>query len=426
MSRWDQIGIGFILACIAFCAFGIARMESNTEDVLQWLPDQSNAREDFDFFQEQFGSDDFLVVTWEGCRLGDPRLSSFANALRDADPEGLIHSVTTGEDVVERLGVGNQKREGLNGVFFGLEDPNLTCAFVELSQFGSANRANSMDLIWKAIDEQEGLDREQVAMGGYPYIATYIDGQLKNSFRNFLLPSVVLATLVSLLCLRNLALALIVFVTGAGAAACSIAFIPICQTKFGGLMPIIPALVFVLTTSGSIHLVRYGLGIIGQPCRLLAIGWKPCSISTLTTAVGMLSLTRSGFPAIRNFGFFCAAGVGFALIFQLIMVPWLLDRFGKSGLEKLARREQRSHFWNDFIAVIRRRRVASAVLSLLLMVAGAIGLLRLRPEVEVEKLFRPEAEILTSLSNLELRFGPMDQTELLLVFEHVEASDFAR
>lgn len=429
MNRIDYLGVSFAAVCIVFCFFGFSRIQSNTEDVLQWLPDQSEARSDYDFFESKFGSDDFLIVTWEDCRLGDERLPRFTEFLRSQDSAGLIQKVTNGTEIFERLArdLNFSRRQilgRLRGVFFGTSDTDLTCALIELSDLGTADRTASMKLVWGAIDADPELGREKVVMGGYPYIATFIDGQLKNSFRYLLLPSIILSTLISLFCLRNGMLTLIVFVAAVGAAATSIAFIPICNTKYGGLMSIIPALVFVLATSGSIHLIRYGLEAIGDVTKLLSIGWRPCLVSAATTAVGMLSLMRSDFPAIRNFGLFCATGVGFAMLFQLILVPCLLARFGTKGLLALAARSENASFWTSLMMRVQRRRMAVAFVFSLVVLAGLVGLTRLRAEVEVEKLFRPDSEILVSIRNLENQLGPLDQTELLVVFDQPPAESF--
>lgn len=429
MNRIDYLGVSFAAICLIFCCFGFSRIQSNTEDVLQWLPDQSEARSDYDFFESKFGSDDFLIVTWEDCRLGDERLERFTDYLRSHDSTELIQKVTNGTEIFERLARDSdfsrrQILARLRGVFFGADDPEITCALIELSELGTADRTASMKLVWEAIDSDSTLNREQVVMGGYPYIATFIDGQLKNSFRYLLLPSIILSTLISLFCLRNGMLTLIVFIAAVGAAATSIAFIPICNTKYGGLMSIIPALVFVLATSGSIHLIRYGLEAIGDARKLLSIGWRPCLVSAATTAVGMLSLMRSDFPAIRNFGLFCATGVGFAMLFQLILVPCLLARFGTKGLHALAARSENASFWTSLMTWVQHRRVAVAIVFSIVVLGGLLGLTRLRAEVEVEKLFRPESEILVSIGNLENQLGPLDQTELLVVFNRPTADAF--
>lgn len=429
LNRFDRFGIIFSIASLVFCVFGLQQMQSNTEDVLQWLPDKSEARENYNLFRQHFGSDDFLIVSWKDCTLDDDRLDYFSRLIGESDHEGLIEDVISGASVASRLRSQMKLSDAeikrrLRGVFFGIDDPELTCVLIELSPHGTSHRTKSIRFVWDAINATPDLNRDDVTIGGYPYVATYVDQQLRNSFRYFLIPSVVLATLVALLCLRNVVLTLIVFVAAVGAAAVSTAFVPVCGAKMGGLMSIVPALVFVLATSGSIHLVRYGLNVIGEPGKLLAIGWKPCTISAVTTAIGMLSLTRSDFPAIRNFGFFSATGVGFALAFQLLVVPWLLSRFGQSGSRQLAARSDGLGFWQWLMMGVSKHRLAISLFSLLLFATAAIGLTQLRAEVEVEKLFATDSQILKSLRSLEDRLGPLDQTEVLLVFKNIDPEQF--
>ena len=97
-----------------------------------------------------------------------------------------------------------------------------------------------------------------------------LDNQLRDSFRNLLWPSILLASIVSFSCLRNFSLSMIVFFAAFGASACSIAIVPLFGIKFGGLMAIIPALVYILATSGSIHLIHYSLDAIGDSRKLLS------------------------------------------------------------------------------------------------------------------------------------------------------------
>jgi len=275
-----------------------------------------------------------------------------------------------------------------------------------------------------AIEDTPDLDLKQITFGGYPYVGINIDNQLKNSILYFLLPSTICASIISVLCLRNIFLSCIVFFAATCAAICSTAIVPLMGVKFGGLMSIIPALVYILTTSGSIHLIHYSLDAIGDPKKLIAIGWRPCCISALTTAIGMLALGRSSFPAIRSFGFFCATGAGFALIFQLVIVPWLLHRFGESGQRTLAARATDHRFWDQAGILLHRFRFTWAFAGIAIMVFAAIGMSRLTARVEVEKLFSPKSKIIASLTKLEQRMGPIDQAELLVEFEDAGAEDF--
>lgn len=428
MKSIDFFGIAFLILCLGFCSFGLSKLQTNTEDVLQWLPDQSEARTKYDYFESKFGSDDTLIVTWQGCTINDDRLVAFAQRIRQRDGGKLFQRITTGTETISRLAKQfklsrPQVQAMLRGIFFGLENPDHTCALLELSNTGGANRTETVKAAWEALDHLE-IDRSKVTIGGYPYIATFIDEQLKNSFRGFLFPSVFFSTVLALLCLRSLKLTLIVFITAAGATVTSVSFIPICNMKYGGLMSIIPALVFILAISGSIHLIRYSLNAIGDTRKLLAIGWRPCAVSAATTSIGMLSLMRSDFPAIRNFGLFCATGVGFAFLFQMTMVPWLLGRFGTSGLQKMATRNQSSRSWQQLATLVQRYRFPISLGFTLIAITGGISLTQLKAEVEVEKLFQPDSEILVSIANLETQMGPMEQTELLVVFENDGTPEF--
>ena len=428
-TLFDISGVLLLFVGFVFCAIGLSKFQSNTEDVLQWLPDDSPSRVVYNGFEKKFGSDDFLVVTWNDCTVDDPRLDDFCRRLVDQDADGLIQSVVNGADIIARLRIesGLQKKyilKRFKGIFFGIDDSAQTLALIELTKNGSAHRKKSLERIESVIQDTPNLNLEQVAFGGYPYVGINIDKQLRNSILYFLLPSVICATIISVLCLRNIFLSSIVFIAACGAAACSIAIVPMLGFKFGGLMSIIPALVYILTTSGSIHLVHYSLDAIGDPAKLIAIGWRPCCISALTTAIGMLSLGRSSFPAIRSFGLFCATGAGFALIFQLVIVPWLLYRFGESGQRTLANKATGHQLWERASLLVSRFRFFFAAAGIIVMVLSAIGLFRLKARVQVETLFERDSAIITSLTRLEERMGPIDQAEFLIEFEDVNAEDF--
>ena len=428
-TRFDISGVTLVLFSLVFCVLGLSRFQSNSEDVVQWLPDNSPSRAVYDAFEEKFGSDDFLIVTWDDCTVDDPRLTHFCERLVDQDSDQLIQSVVNGADIIAKLKkeIDLRKKHVLKrfkGVFFGVDDQSQTLALVELTKKGTADRRGSLRQIEAAIEHTPDLDLEDVAFGGYAFVGINLDNQLKNSFLYLLLPSTICATFISVLCLRNVFLSSIVFFASVGAALCSVAIVPLLGFKFGVLMSVIPTLVYILTTSGSIHLIHYSLDAIGDPKKLVAIGWRPCCISALTTAIGMLALASSSFPAIRSFGFFCATGAGIALIAQLVIVPWLLHRFGESGQRTLAKQSTSHRIWERASSDIARLRFPFAAAGIFLMVFAAFGLSQLKARVELEKLFHPKSEILSSLAKLERRMGPIDQAEFLIEFEDVTAENF--
>ena len=429
MTRLDILGFGLVVGSVLFCLFGFSKIQSNTEDVLQWLPDTSVARQEYDEFAKKFGTDDFLIVTWPGCTLDDPRLEQFCQQLKADDSGGLIRSVFNGTDIIKKLESSSQlyKKDIVNrfkGIYFGIKDPDQTLALIELSKKGAANRRESLQEIEQVIVSVPNLELDDAIFGGYPYVGVSLDNQLRNSFGYLLLPSVILATIVSLTCLRNFSLSMIVFFAAFGASACSIAIVPIFGFKFGGLMAIIPALVYILATSGGIHLTHYSLEAIGDSKKLLSIGWRPCVVSAITTAIGMLSLGRSGFPAIRSFGYFCASGAMLALLYQLVALPWLLQRFGGKGQRSLASRNDRSRIWAAIPGLILRFKPWIVFAGVVLLIVCSVGLFRLTARVQVEKLFNANSPIIASLNDLNTRIGPIEQSEFIITFDGVTAENF--
>ena len=428
-TQFDLAGGVLLLLSLMLCVFGLSKFQSNTEDVLQWLPDNSPTREEYNDFEQKFGSDDFLLATWDGCGINDPRLKQFCENLAPKDSSNLIQSVVNGSDVLTKLGneIDLPAKHIVNrfkGIFFGVDDAEQTLALIQLTKTGSANRRGAMGQIEAAIADTEGLELEEIIFGGYPYVGLSIDNSLRESFIYFFLPSIFLAAITSFYCLKNVLLSSIVFLAAIGAAACSIAIVPILGFKFGGLMSIIPALVYILTTSGSIHLIHYSLDAVGDPRKLLAVAWKPCSISAVTTAIGMLSLLRSSFPAIRSFGLFCAIGAVFALLFQLGVVPWLLLRLGRAGQKNLVERGDQHQLWDRISRLIQRHRIFLAFTGVVLMVGAAVGLTQLSASVQVEKLFDEKSEFIAKITSLEEHIGPVDQSELVIEFEDVTGDDF--
>jgi len=55
-------------------------------DVKEWLPDAFEETATYRWFQKHFPYEQFVLVSWEGCTLGDPRLELFARKLEHFDP----------------------------------------------------------------------------------------------------------------------------------------------------------------------------------------------------------------------------------------------------------------------------------------------------------------------------------------------------
>lgn len=87
-------------------AGSVRAVNSNTNDVQDWLPASYQETVDLQWYVSKFssGSDQVVIVSWSGCRLDDPRLPMLAAKLRsDTTEPKLFNSVVTGPELIEQL-----------------------------------------------------------------------------------------------------------------------------------------------------------------------------------------------------------------------------------------------------------------------------------------------------------------------------------
>ncbi|MGN6134614.1 MAG: Lhr family ATP-dependent helicase, partial [Aureliella sp.] len=163
---WSPYILVFTLALVPgifYCA-GKA-VQSNVNKVEDWLPKTFEETKQLAWFRKHFASDQFIVISWEGCRIGeldgpdaaatdDPRIERLANLLVagqaqnpdapelapvkpvdeqwKADAARYFKSVTTGRRVLERLTTAP----------LGLEPDDISAALVALEVEGFALRGH--------------------------------------------------------------------------------------------------------------------------------------------------------------------------------------------------------------------------------------------------------------------------------------------
>ena len=100
-----------LILCIALFAIPIVgqsavrALKVYSSDVTQWLPSKFEQAETYDWFKNEFGVDEMMVVSWEGCTLTDPRLQQVQAALEQAqmNEQPAFDRVTSGPDMLQRI-----------------------------------------------------------------------------------------------------------------------------------------------------------------------------------------------------------------------------------------------------------------------------------------------------------------------------------
>ncbi|NND98835.1 MAG: MMPL family transporter [Pirellulaceae bacterium] len=432
-SRWLAWWvIALMLIGLPAIGYSLLYVESDTTDMSQWLPEGRIERQRYDRFVEQFGPDDFVVVSWSQCQRNDARLDRFVRSLRTAsedEPDGaqLINRVISGPELLDRLTqqpIALSHRSAMRrlaGTMFG-SDPPITCALIEVTPRGNLHPHAVIDQI-RTSASSVGIGEDQLRLGGGIYEAVHIDEESLRSFRTYVGWSGVIAIGVAILSLRSIALTLIVVTAGGYCGGLSVALIFFSGMRFNALMLVLPMLVYVLVISSAVHLVNYYLddvrerGTRGAAGRALAVGWLPCTLAAVTTAIGMMSLAASQIQHVRSFGIFSAVSLILSLVVLLAFVPASLSflQWSKTNGHSRARRPLVSNSTIDRFGsfVVRKSTLVAGIMFAILVMIG-FGLSFTTSSVKIERMFAPDDRLIDNYHWLEDNIGPLAAVETIV------------
>ena len=432
--------LGVAVVGLPLLAGGALRVENRTDDMRQWLPKGRAELERYDWFAEQFGADDFIIVSWVGCTLEDPRLEQFATAaLREADERRqrgeppIVRRVLTGTRLVEQLTskpislprTAAERR--LRGLVVG-QQQGVAAAVVEFSDLATIRAAESIDFVRRIAKQHGRIDPEDLRLGGGVYEAAFIDDQSRRDFEHLVLPAGLVGLLVAIASFRSWRLTLVVLGIAAYCALMSIALVYFGGGKLNAVLIVLPILVFVLVVSGGVHLANYYCEAAatrnrGDAARhALRVGWAPCVLASGSTAIGLFSLLVSQIEPVRAFGWYTGAALLVAIVVLLGLFPAALIGIGPGKTEPGAasahtRPRSRSPFqrWLDRWAVrIVRRHASVSSFSLWLFIGLGAGLFATSASVKIERMFQPDSQLLENYRWLETQLGPLAGMEVIV------------
>ncbi|MBM3965069.1 MAG: hypothetical protein FJ308_08365, partial [Planctomycetes bacterium] len=90
-DRWGWLVLILSLSCVPFAYYGAGlAVQSNVNKVEDWLPKSYSETGELSRFRKNFPSDQFILISWEGCKLGedpsqpdqdDPRIAQLIEKL---------------------------------------------------------------------------------------------------------------------------------------------------------------------------------------------------------------------------------------------------------------------------------------------------------------------------------------------------------
>ncbi len=460
-SVWILAVLVFLLPMVVVGA--IKAKGNNRNDVKGWLPLEYPETKTYRFFRENFQGEEFILVSWVGCTMDDPRLELLARKLLPPPEEAsridrpiFFKTAQTGPRAVERmteepLNLETEEAvDRLTGALIGDIDPQdeqgrgennaadlteaevddlQTCLVLTLSDAARANLHGAIDTIKNVAVEECGIPEETLHMGGPPVDNVSIDRAGQTSVTLLFGLSLVVGFFVSWWSLKSKMLVGLVLASGVYSMFASLAIVWYSGYPVDAILLTMPSLVYVATTSGAIHLANYyrdqlaETGVLkGAAGASVRHALLPLSLATGTTAVGLATLAVSVLVPIKMFGIFSAIGVVVSFIILITFMPACLElfppklRLGKESGDDTNdswRPIEESPWWGVG-HWITRHNIAIATICLIVMAGIGYGMTRVESSVQLMRLFSPQARIRQDYRWLEKNLGPLVPMEILI------------
>ena len=275
--------------------------------------------------------------------------------------------------------------------------------------------------------------QREVRFGGPPVDNVAIDEEGSVTLLRLVSLCAVLGLGLAYLCFRSLRITFMIFFVGGVAAVMSLGIVWWLGSAPDAVLMTMPALVYVLGLSGSIHIVNYYREQVQEHGRTGAAevavghGWFPCTLAAFTTALGMASLCTSSIVPIWKFGLFSAIGTMATVTLLFTYLPAALHVWAPRW-KQLPPPDQREgakaaggffsravgRFWMGLGNIVIRHHWPVLIGCLILLAIFGYGATRIKTSVQLLKLFDQNSKIIRDYTWLEKHLGELTPIELVV------------
>ncbi len=347
----------------------------------------------------------------------------------------------------------SEKTQGLIALIAGLSSPGTPedllvaqdgCFFhagapvalsVSLTDAGMADAAETLVEIHRLAGEV-GIAAEEFRMGGRPVAGSALDEMVKDSAwnssediaawqlhrRSIILLSGLVGIVLAFVMLRSGRLATLVLVVSYYTTLLAVSLVPLSGGHMNMVLVVMPTLMFVLTVSGAIHIANYWKhSAVKNPATAVVEAVRmarvPCTLASVTTAIGLLSLLTSTLRPVRQFGVYSAIGCLISLAMVLYGLPALLQ-FWPSRSENQA--DLKRDGWTRLGLMVSRFWIPVTLTSIAVFVGGTWGLRHFKTETKAIRYFPDHSRVVEDYNFLEHNLSGIVPVELVIRFSRDE------
>ncbi|MCF6357557.1 MAG: efflux RND transporter permease subunit [Draconibacterium sp.] len=147
--------------------------------------------------------------------------------------------------------------------------------------------------------------------------------------------------------------------------------------------------------------------------------WKPVVMTSVTTAVGFISLLTSEVYPVKYFGLFTAFGVMMAMVFSLVFLPAGIMIFGLPKAKKIDVSEDKeghshSKLANNFAAGVIKHKYVSIIGAAVIVALSIIGMQKMWINSSFLDKFEKDSDIVLTDKFINENFGGTSSLNLIL------------
>lgn len=422
-----------------FIAYGAAQAWRNSQNrVDDWLPEQLPETQGLVRFFDRFGSDEFLMISWPGCVLGDPRATQLEVQLIEPQANGqrYFDRAQSGTNVLDAL-MNDQRLSRadalarLRGVFVG-PDRQQTCVIALVSKYSLDNRKQAVDYARQQAESVTGLTASDIHIAGTTADSVAVDEASNQYLTELNLASWGVCLLILLISLRSVWLVGTLFITAALNQQFALAFIYFTGGHVDSVQLLVANLCFVLTISAGLHYLGYFREAFQHNQHapgLLAVrlAFMPSALASITTSLGFISLCTSVLLPIRSFGYYSALLVPLNTLIVISILAiharwaslhtWRWQRIEINNRLSESTDKVVPGVWARWVVPTLKAQPSAIVVGWLIMITViGWGVSRLNTSAGTHKLLSPDDKLVKDYAWLEEHVGALVPVELVVSF----------
>lgn len=290
------------------------------------------------------------------------------------------------------------------------------------------NLMEKCEAILQSFTNTEG-QKTEFRIAGWTTTNLYLSEYLKTDMAVFIPLTYLLITLCVYFMFGNIRLTFIALANISICVGSTMGMFYYLGIRLNNVTTIVPPLIMALALCDTVHVFAHMekkvLERLGNKkdalLHVLQTVFTPCLLTTLTTAIGFLSLCISDIPPIREFAVVAASGMVFELLFSFVFLPPLI-LFFPAGKVFIEYNEQKwvPHVLN-FIHGMTRKYAKPIVIIAGLVVVGSIWLgSQIKVETNLLEFFKDNSPVRVSLSWVEKELSGISTVDVSIRSDEID------